>query len=637
VFVAVGMPVVLAEPAADAGVTVPVEVPPLVSDAVAPASSARPAGDFSDAPPVAGQPAPSREGFVEGASVRVGVSATQETFDNPDGSRTVVASGGPRRFKVGEEWRDIDVSLVKDTNGGWRTAATATSIEVGGPGRGLAVLSVPDGEVLIDVGRAEKGSAPREGDAAGGLAGAQEVVFDAGKGHTVEVAALPSGVKTTHVLDGPGEVVESVTVPSGWSARQAKGSVELLDKSGAVVGVWSGGSVWDSAASPAETIATVELVGVEGRVVTARASVDASWLAAADRVWPVRVDPQVVLYPSGPWGVDSYVQSNILNTSQASQPVMKIGTYDGGTTVRRALITFPVQVPVGAQVLAADLGLYESASASCSGKVWTVHRNTSAWDASTLWSTQPGFEASPSSISTTGCPNGWTSTDVTGLVGYWHAGTYPNYGLLIKANSETDSAAAKSFASNESGLPPTLVITYDSAPTASTPTAPPDGGIVTSRTPTLTSTISTDADAGDTVQYWFRVSTGAGGNSGSIVANSGWIPGTSWTVPDGALEDGGTYYWQVISSDGTLATSGPARSLKVDLRLGDKAALPYDTAGPVKVNLTNGNVLFATGSPAVSVLGGTVGLSYTYNSQAEPRAQCCVLPGPKRQPGDRLG
>jgi hypothetical protein len=613
--------VVAASPSA-ASVSVPrsvVEVPPLASGSVSSGSVDRVVGDFSSAPPVAGQPSRGVEGFVEGGSVRVAVSETEEVFENPDGSRTVRASAGQRRFRVGGEWREIDPSLVADEAGGWRAAATPATVRVGQPGRGLAVVTVGGAEVELDVVGAGVQASPRLGQRAEGLAGAKGVGFEVGAGHHVEVAALPSGVKTTHEISAPAEVLEVVTLPAGWSARQGDGVVELVDGAGAVGGVWSGGPVWDGAPFPAESSTSMALVGVAGQEVTARAVVDAAWLGSPERVWPVRVDPQIVLYPSGPWGVDSYVQSNILYTSQASQPVLKIGTYDGGATVRRSLITFPVQVPVGAQVLAAELDVYESDAASSSPKTWTVHRNTSAWDASTVWSNQPSFEGSPSSIVTTGAPLGWKAADVTGLVGYWHQGTYPNYGLMIKANDETDSAAAKSFYSNDSGVPPTLVITYDSAPTASSPTAPADGGIVTSRTPALASTVATDADAGDAVKYWFRVSTGPGGESGSIVANSGWLTSPSWTVPEGALEDGGTYYWHVVTTDDVLVTSGPARSFKVDLRLGDKPALPYDAQGPVKVNLTNGNLLFATGSPSVSVLGGSVGLSYSYNSQAEDR------------------
>ncbi len=149
-----------------------------------------------------------------------------------------------------------------------------------------------------------------------------------------------------------------------------------------------------------------------------------------------------------------------------------------------------------------------------------------------------------------------------------------------------------------------------------TSTAPANGSVVTTLTPTLTSNTVTDAD-GDPVQYGFRIATGADGKTGTII-DSGWQPTPSWTVPAGVLQDGGSYTWVALTSDGIDTKISPSwtNKLQVNLRLGTSGPSPYDSAGPVTVNLANGNASLGFASPTVGTLGGPMGLSFSYNSQS---------------------
>lgn len=148
--------------------------------------------------------------------------------------------------------------------------------------------------------------------------------------------------------------------------------------------------------------------------------------------------------------------------------------------------------------------------------------------------------------------------------------------------------------------------------------SPVDGSIVTTTTPTIATATVTDPN-GDPVQYQFKVSTGVDGLSGAVIS-SGWLATPTWTVPDGSLLDGGTYTWVVITSDG-INTDVPAswrNTIKVNLRLGSVGPSPFDSIGPVTVNLASGNASMAFSSPTVSAVGGTMGLSFGYNSQQSP-------------------
>ena len=335
----------------------------------------------------------------------------------------------------------------------------------------------------------------------------------------------------------------------------------------------------------------------------------------------MRVDPIVNRKSSDAGAGDTYVQDNILYTSQWSSPDLKVGRTFDGQYLRRALVGFQPNVPAGATVLSANLWLREVSSPSCSPRPWTIHANTQSWGSGTVWGNAPAYNptwAQASDVTagySSSCPVLDFATDLTALTVGWVNGSIPNHGVTIRAYDEGDTLAGKTFASAESGAAPTLEINYNRSPAKPTLTSPAADAVLTSRTPTLTTGAVTDPD-GEAVQYWFRVSSGS-----NVVANSGWISSTSWVVPDGSLEDGGSYSWTVSAWDGVpgFDVASDPRSFTVDLRLGLREALPYDPAGPVQVNLATGNVVAGVASPSIPFVGGSAGVSFTYNSQAEPR------------------
>lgn len=69
-------------------------------------------------------------------------------------------------------------------------------------------------------------------------------------------------------------------------------------------------------------------------------------------------------------------------------------------------------------------------------------------------------------------------------------------------------------------------------------------------------------------------------------------------------------------TDGFYTSPTWARRLNVTLRLGAGGPAPADGVGPVSVNLASGNLSLAHASPAFSAVGGDMGLSLAYNSQA---------------------
>lgn len=148
--------------------------------------------------------------------------------------------------------------------------------------------------------------------------------------------------------------------------------------------------------------------------------------------------------------------------------------------------------------------------------------------------------------------------------------------------------------------------------------ATPPSGTVATTTPTLRVPDTYDPDGwGLGVFYWFSVATGSDGRTGTVIS-SGWQDNKPyWTVPEGYLRDGTTYTWTVWAHDEIDRDQGFwSNKMTVDLRTGDPKTSPVDTAGPVTVNLANGNAIVRAESPSAQFAKSTAGFAFTYNSQA---------------------
>lgn len=131
-------------------------------------------------------------------------------------------------------------------------------------------------------------------------------------------------------------------------------------------------------------------------------------------------------------------------------------------------------------------------------------------------------------------------------------------------------------------------------------------------------TAGADAD-GDPVQYYFRVATGSDGETGTVI-NSGNLTTNQWTIPDGVLQDGMTYYLHVYTYDGyNYSTPSAVRPFKIDMRRGKDQTQTYDTVGPLTVDLATGNLATSNASHTSSALGGSLGISLGYNSPMRSR------------------
>jgi RHS repeat-associated protein len=374
----------------------------------------------------------------------------------------------------------------------------------------------------------------------------------------------------------------------------------------------------------------------------------------ADAQFPVTVDPMFQIIPAtmgGNWG--SYNQAG--NLSQGANQWGLLGDWQffGGHDRWRFNIQMGYQylwtnIAANARVVSANLKLdlapYPTSVAPFNNNVWQQFPTSgygqyvnvchaSAWSyagAYPGWDQGKcrdwyyyGFQAVSSVVG--GYP-GSTLVDVTNMLRPWVAAHDPNgvFGVSLK----DDSALPYDFKATI----PSLEVTWDTPSPAAPLVGPADGSTLATSTPTLSVGAVTDADADQNPPMYNAVIyagqptdlAAADPTSNCKAANAIWSSGygqnvRSWTVPPGVLQDGVTYYWAVATMGYTLpgypTCSGPWK-FKVDSRLGTGRPYPTQQVGPFTVNAATGNLITGEATHTVATVGGAIGPSFGYNSQA---------------------
>jgi RHS repeat-associated protein len=625
-----GLPA-LAAPTVRAPAPAPIDISPsaLLSVPGVAADQTVRTGDFSNPPGASDQSTPRL----------VSTTETSEVFANPDGTVTARIHAGPVNWRdVDDKWRKIDPALVSD---GDRLRGRSLPFDASFADR------VGNGELVTISGRdwsASISPAFGQSGAASEVSGSTLWYRQVAPGTDLGYSVLGDQVKEVVRLDSSaasGDGTWRFTLrTSGVTARaEPDGSVGLRDLAGALVATLPVGVAFDSFAGgdhPAVTPVALGLLGAGNHQIV-ELSVDRAWLVAPERVYPVVVDPEIVFNAgrdSGHW--DAFVGSGCANCNYngnnqidawvngGATPIFtdKIGysDFNGGRWEWYSYLTYELP-PFAAnhQVLSGHWkGYFWDASPLPSQ--FSMYPVAQPWsDNSVTWGNKPnhGPEEVVGEVVQTGQ---WVDRDITTWVRNWSTGAWPNYGISMDTHGRNQYLRLAANESAPMGTDSYLEVRYAQTPAQWPNQAdlrPVSGATSMTTTPTLTSPPMGDAD-GDPVRYWFRVTTSGDAEGGQVV-NSGWISSPSFTVPPGSLQDGVSYYWKVFTWDG-LGDSAPNNSswppnkLRVNLRLGSQAVSPYDSVGPVSVNLANGNLTYQTSSPSFATVGGAVGLTYTYNS-----------------------
>ncbi|MEV6109298.1 DNRLRE domain-containing protein [Streptomyces sp. NPDC051940] len=502
---------------AQSGVVVAVDRP--AAAAAAPAAARGPAEAKDEASAVLTARLQDRR--IEVLSKR---TADSTTWALPSGALQTEVFAGPVRVFKGGTWQTIDTELT-DAGAKLTPRAAAADIAVSGGGdRQLA--SVTKGAVSFGLGWAESLPAPSvKGSTAS---------YDLGDGQTLRATALAQGFSQVIDLAHAPDAQPSNAQPSNTQtpdkplsyrmplhlkgltlSAAASGHLLLKDKAGKLVAEAPAPRMWDASKDPASG-ESAHVAPVDTKIETAADGAqtlvltpDPEFLARTDLTWPVTVDPTTTLAVT----TDTWVQNPDYPDSQISSQELKSGTYDAGSDVARSYLKFDVSQFTGKHVIDAVMSLYNYYSSTCAttGAATQARRITSTWSSSSItWGAQPATTTADMATNTghwgynSSCPATWSNWSMRSMVQSW-AGGAANYGVQLRAATETDSTTWRRFRSanyTTAGYAPKLVVTYNSyATTASAAVSPSTVNAyngyryVTSLTPVFSAKV-TDADGG---------------------------------------------------------------------------------------------------------------------------------------------
>ena len=192
---------------------------------------------------------------------------------------------------------------------------------------------------------------------------------------------------------------------------------------------------------------------------TVTVTLDEEYLSAADRAFPVVIDPTIMI--SSVYTADAFVSSYYPNTNYYTGFHLRTG-FDADYGIRRSYIKFniPDTVPLD-DILFATLEVQKSYGSTPSVRAYRVTGN---WSSSTIkWNNKPGYTLDGGSTTSSVQSNGvWYTMYVTNIVKAWANTSTPNYGFLLKDLIEDDPNHYALFYSSDcdDGYRPELAIDY---------------------------------------------------------------------------------------------------------------------------------------------------------------------------------
>ncbi|MFE2039811.1 DNRLRE domain-containing protein [Streptomyces sp. NPDC059477] len=438
---------------------------------------------------------------------------TSTTYALPSGQLETSTYAGPIRQQVEGTWKDIDTSL-SDTGGSLEPQVAAADIAVS-DGGDTALASVAENGKSFGLGWESQLPTPTVKD--------DTASYDLGDGRTLTVTALAQGFSQTIELDSAPDEAPEYRIPlnlDGLTLSTAdSGHLLLKDDGGKLVAEAPAPMMWDSSKDDTSgepqyhaSVATSVETAADGSQ-TLVLTPDSGFFDQ-DLTYPVTVDPTSTLAVT----TDTWVQTPDYTDSQVSSTELKSGTYNGGSTIARSYLKFDTSAFKGKAITDTNLSLYSFWSSSCTeGSGTLVRRVLDDWNSSTItWSTKPNAATADQVINTaakgysSACPAGAMNFDIDDIVTAWADGSAPNYGLVIRGVSETDSLTWRRFhsanyASGDNSLEPHLTVTYNSYPSVPSAAAISPSQVnaysgkryVTSLTPTLSAKV-TDPDGANT-------------------------------------------------------------------------------------------------------------------------------------------
>jgi hypothetical protein len=162
-------------------------------------------------------------------------------------------------------------------------------------------------------------------------------------------------------------------------------------------------------------------------------------------------DPVFFEQPNDSTGKDTYIDETGSGNNYGTSTEMRVDVRNNGRN-QRGMIEWNISaIPTGMSITSAVMSLYLNASTGNAIDI-TAARLTSAWNETNVtWATKPGYDTTVYATVSVGTVGLFYDWNITTLVKQWYNGTYPNYGMYMKAPTEnlTGNSQAKRFATSD--------------------------------------------------------------------------------------------------------------------------------------------------------------------------------------------
>ena len=188
-------------------------------------------------------------------------------------------------------------------------------------------------------------------------------------------------------------------------------------------------------------------------------TVPRDFLQAAERAYPVLIDPSVLISGSSST-YDTCVDQQYPNSNYYLAESLWTGGQLGNNAMR-TLIKFDLPGSIsGSQITRATLRIRKR---DYQNPTIVAKRITTSWSSSTAtWNNQPWVTSAGCSDVCDAVGSSWFSMEVTTITCGWYNGLFSNYGFLLQEETESSASQKTKYYSSDAGYPnrPELVINY---------------------------------------------------------------------------------------------------------------------------------------------------------------------------------
>ncbi|WP_144082682.1 MULTISPECIES: FG-GAP-like repeat-containing protein [unclassified Micromonospora] len=456
-------------------------------------------------------------------------TSTSTVTARPDGTVELTQTAVPTRTRVDGQWKTLDATLVRHSDGSITPAVTTNQVRLSPGGTGpLAELTSGD--------RALSLTAPLALPAPT-LSGPTATYTEVLPGVDLTVRVTPEGgfshvfvVKNRRAAANPrlSTLDLSTTVRGVTLTADKTGNITGRDRAGHAVLTAPAPTMWDSTAGANERGTVASSASAPGRTARSapiavqvtprklRLTPDRGLLTASATVYPVYIDPTFNWTPVGPkmsgWATISYQHQSTNFWKDTPDLIGRMQVGNSGSQRSQTLINFPVPYSTlaGAEIYDAIFKITNTRSWNCTDKTVNIYAPaTTLTSGNATWNHWEGVSNGPLAASKSfaygysGCDAAAVSFDVTNQIEADVTAQRATRTLrMIAANEASDTQSWKEFLETS----PTLTIRYNHKP--NTPT-----GMTTS--PKTTCAATTPTIVGDgSVSLYAPVSDRNGGTLG---------------------------------------------------------------------------------------------------------------------------